>query len=93
MDYQKLHILSTHHRAAILAATHLSCFYCCEIMTNTVTLEWIDEGQTALCPLCHIDSVLPGRYTPELLQAMHDYWFSPIEKVTYFGHNPKKKEA
>jgi hypothetical protein len=42
--------------------------------------EWIDEGTTALCPRCGVDSVLPDNVpraplTVELLQEMHAYWF------------------
>jgi hypothetical protein len=40
--------------------------------------EWIDDGQTALCPRCGIDSVLPvidGKPDVVLLWAMHRYWF------------------
>ena len=40
--------------------------------------EWIDGGQTALCPHCGIDSVLPvidGQPDVVFLWARHRYWF------------------
>jgi hypothetical protein len=40
--------------------------------------EWIDGGQTALCPHCGIYSVLPvidGQPDVVFLWAMHRYWF------------------
>jgi hypothetical protein len=42
--------------------------------------DWIDEGQTALCPRCGIDSVIGDRagfeLSPEFLSEMNRYWFS-----------------
>ena len=43
--------------------------------------EWIEDedGDTAFCPCCEIDSVLPesGDYplTKDFLRRMYDYWF------------------
>lgn len=40
---------------------------------------WTDDGQTAVCPLCQVDSVLDSAsgvaLEPSFLQRMHDYWF------------------
>jgi hypothetical protein len=41
--------------------------------------EYTDGGQTALCPKCSIDSVIPAQagweLTAEFLTAMRVYWF------------------
>jgi len=41
--------------------------------------EWIDDGQTALCPKCEIDSVIGTAsgfpITHEFLMRMHEHWF------------------
>jgi hypothetical protein len=40
--------------------------------------EWVDGGETALCPHCGIDSVLPiSEGAPKIgfLLEMHRYWF------------------
>jgi hypothetical protein len=46
--------------------------------------EWVDddadgEGQTALCPKCGIDAVLPGNagfdLAPDFLAKMKAHWF------------------
>jgi hypothetical protein len=38
---------------------------------------WIDNGHTALCPHCGIDSVLPDTVPLEaaFLEAMRKHWF------------------
>ena len=56
----------------------VGCFYCKCIYSPSKIKEWIDGGETALCPKCGIDSVLPGFYglvSPEFLQSMYYKWF------------------
>ena len=40
---------------------------------------WIDHSQTALCPYCSVDCLIPEAagypLTPEFLTAMHQKWF------------------
>lgn len=42
--------------------------------------EWTDNGLTAMCPKCDIDSVLPddGTLTLNELIAMHHRWFCTV---------------
>jgi hypothetical protein len=69
----------THHREEILASETCGCFYCFAIYPPSAVTEWIDEGQTALCPKCPVDSVIGSAsgypITREFLQRMHDHWF------------------
>jgi hypothetical protein len=54
------------------------CFYCVTVFDVQEIDEWIDGGQTALCPHCGIDSVLPvidGQPDVVFLWARHRYWF------------------
>jgi len=78
------HLHSIDHRAEILASESCGCFYCCAIFPPGRITEWTDatncgEGQTALCPVCGIDSVIGDRsgapITGEFLTEMHAYWF------------------
>lgn len=61
------------------------CFYCLNIFSPQEIRRWIDNGQTALCPHCQIDSVIGDAsgysITKEFLKVMRDYWFSPVEDV------------
>ncbi len=41
-----------------IRASKCGCFYCLSTFPGAEIREWIDEGTTALCPKCGIDSVL-----------------------------------
>ena len=74
------HAHSSRHRAEIESSANVGCFYCCEIYLPALIEEWIDEGDTALCPRCGIDSVIgeasgfPVTDTT-FLKAMNKAWF------------------
>lgn len=36
------------------------CFCCLEIFPPEAVVDWIDDGDTPLCPCCGIAAVLPG---------------------------------
>lgn len=78
-DVRNAHKHSSKHREAILASTACGCFYCCRTYSPARIDEWIDDGQTALCPSCGIDSVIPDTagfpLTPEFLAQMKSHWF------------------
>jgi len=65
-----------------------ACFYCEEMfMANTVK-EFITERRggedTALCPLCGIDSVICDKdvvITPEPISTMRKEWFDTKKKM------------
>ena len=72
------------HRALVERSKTVGCFYCRSTFAPEDIKEWIDKEQTALCPLCGIDSVLPDSVElsdnwSRLLDAMHDYWFQVLK--------------
>lgn len=73
------HKRSIRHRAEIEASTICGCFYCLATFPPSEIAEWIDDGQTALCPRCPVDSVIGSAsgypITPEFLSRMHEHWF------------------
>ncbi|MBK8006085.1 MAG: hypothetical protein IPK12_19790 [Gemmatimonadetes bacterium] len=71
---ERLHRTSIHHRSVEAAAT-CGCFFCGATFHPAEIAAWVDEGDTALCPRCGIDSVLAGNVGAEVLAAMHAYWF------------------
>jgi hypothetical protein len=75
------------HRAELAASPVCGCFYCMETFPPTAILEWVDHDQTALCPVCGIDSVLGDAsgypITPEFLEAMHTRWFAQAYKIKF----------
>ena len=72
------HTDSSDHREAINHSDSIGCFYCRTVQPADIQ-EWIDGDQTALCPSCGIDAVLPGifdLYTdPQFLKRMYARWF------------------
>ncbi len=78
IDTEVAHKFSSSHRSAIEASDQCGYFYCLETFPPSDIKEWIDEGSTALCPRCTIDSVLPDSRVPlttEFLTEMQKRWF------------------
>jgi hypothetical protein len=75
----KAHKYCTLHRAEVEGSPLCGCFYCFATFPPTDISEWIDDGQTALCPKCEIDSVIGTAsgfpITREFLMRMHEHWF------------------
>ncbi len=85
-----IHRLSSNHRELIAKSSLCGCFYCEKMFKPPEIRAWVDRsdpvesdglGQTALCPYCGIDSVIPDSagsdLTPDLLARM---------KTNYFGN-------
>jgi hypothetical protein len=78
-ELDDLHKQSIRHRAQVKASAECGCFYCLEIFQPATIDEWTDDGETALCPKCGIDSVLPSGIagypiTRALLEQMYARW-------------------
>jgi hypothetical protein len=83
-DVREAHRHSANHRTEIQASSACGCFYCCSNFQPAIIEEWVDEnesgeGQTALCPVCGIDSVIGDcsgfSVAPEFLRRMNQHWF------------------
>lgn len=80
---------ASYHKAEIVSSEVCGCFYCLRTFApeeidkpgdpnRDKWPRWIDNGTTAVCPRCGIDSVLPDTYPvhdPEFLEAMEKRWF------------------
>jgi hypothetical protein len=79
VDHITAHKHCIKHRAEIEASEMCGCFYCMATFVPSEIVEWIDDGQTALCPRCPVDSVIGSAsgypITSTFLQQMHDHWF------------------
>lgn len=85
MLLKKAHKLSSKHREAVEASDLCGCFYCVSTFKPEFIKEWIDLDQTALCPQCGIDSVLPKNNICDaidlgFLAEMNEYWFKRYSK-------------
>jgi hypothetical protein len=78
-DILRAHKHCSKHREEIERSEVCGCFYCFATYPTTEIVEWVDDGQTAICPKCPVDSVIGSAsgypITREFLQRMHDYWF------------------
>ncbi|MBS2003044.1 MAG: cytoplasmic protein [Cyanobacteria bacterium SZAS LIN-5] len=74
------HKASSNHRTLLNQSELCGCFYCEATFSPEEIREYTDRGQTALCPRCSIDSVIPAAagyaLTAQFLSAMEKYWFA-----------------
>ena len=73
------HKHSLNNRGEILLSQECGCFHCTNIFVTDLIYEWIDEGDTAVCPHCGVDSVLGDKagfpLNEDFLATMGHYWF------------------
>jgi hypothetical protein len=90
-DVVAAHAHSSRHRSEIEGSEMCGCFHCLAVFKSSSIAEWIDreqvdhlhgeidDGCTAICPDCGIDSVIgdASQYpiTRDFLMAMRRYWF------------------
>jgi hypothetical protein len=79
-DLDAAYGFSTNHRRQIEASEVCGCFFCAAVFATGEIQEWVDDGQTAICPRCGVDSVIgSGSGVPighEFLVRMRKAWFS-----------------
>lgn len=83
-DLELAHKRSSGHAAHIVSSSMCGCFFCGARFQPEAISEWTDDGDTALCPQCNIDAVLPDsvcRTDAEMLSAMHRRWFASINST------------
>lgn len=77
-DILAAHKHCSRNRASLAQSDLAGCCYCCRMFPPAGICEWDD--QTAMCPYCGIDSVVPSAaqfpMTAEFLQQMAGHWFS-----------------
>ncbi len=66
---------SIRNRHALASEREASCYACLQVFPTGRIQQWTDKGETACCPNCHIDAVLPGRIDPNILSKMNEHWF------------------
>lgn len=78
-DLITAHQDSIYHAERLAKQSKCGCFYCLEIFTPNDIIQWTDQGRTALCPHCGIDSVIAETSDREItvlfLKEMQAYWF------------------
>lgn len=73
------HAFSFRNRSKLEQDLECGCFYCMKIFPANEIEEWEDDGETAICPYCGIDSVIGESsgypLTEADLKEMHLHWF------------------
>ncbi len=76
---KKLHTYSSNNKLLIDKANKCYCFYCKEIFDARDVNYYLENENTALCPKCMVDSVLPDNIdealNEEIIEEMNKYWF------------------
>jgi len=86
MDFSRITLDAAHrhaanHRADLERSDVCACIFCEKTFTVSDVDEWVkDEGGTALCPYCGVDSVIGSASgfpiaDANFTRAMHDRWF------------------
>lgn len=47
------------NKNTLLASQKAGCYYCMNTFDTKDIKEWVDNGETAVCPHCNVDSVVP----------------------------------
>ena len=66
---------SFHNKKDLDKTTVASCYYCCRILLCSQIVSYIDNGDTALCPYCGVDSVISGVIPQEELDEISRIMF------------------
>lgn len=69
-----LHKQSMYNKEILRTSGYCGCFYCCEIYDFNEIVEFTDNNQTAICPKCDVDSVVPTNDI-KILEEMNKTWF------------------
>lgn len=80
IQLQLAHDASFHNREQIEQSKQCGCFSCCHIFSASEVTDYVSpEEPTAICPYCHIDSVIGDAsgypVTEEFMEKMNKRWF------------------
>lgn len=79
MDFRIAPKLAIHNRKQLGMVTECACYHCCKIYCPVEIKEWVDSDDTAVCPHCGVDAVLPiyeeKEKEMEFLTKLNKYWF------------------
>ena len=78
--YKQAHDGSIRNKELLQKSEKCGCFNCGRIFLPSEITDYVsDKEPTALCPYCHIDSVIGDAVgvtiTPKFLKAMNKRWF------------------
>ncbi|EUJ44504.1 cytoplasmic protein [Paenilisteria rocourtiae] len=73
------HKYASSNKIWLAKAQRCGCFYCLEIFSPVEITNWLEMEDTALCPYCSVDALLPESsllpLSKNFLEKMHQHWF------------------
>lgn len=67
--------LAMKNRKEVKSSNQCGCYYCLSVFPSSKVVEWTDNNETALCPKCSVDSVVPEINDVNVLEKIKKYWF------------------
>lgn len=70
--------LAMRNKKALSTNDKAGCYKCLEIFNVSEITSYTDQGETALCPKCNVDSVISASvsgFSKEKLAEIKKYWF------------------
>ena len=77
---------SFHNREQVMQSAACGCFHCLASFPGSEVHEWLDGGQTAVCPRCGIDSVLANVTDEMILRSLHHHRFETVYRFDAAGN-------
>ena len=78
IELKSAHSHSIHNKGEIELSSKCGCFSCSRIFLSSEVEDYTDDGETALCPYCGVDSVIGDasgfRLSEGFLHSMHKRW-------------------
>ena len=77
-QYERLHAYTSHNKELISTSKKCYCFHCMRKFDSIEVKKYIDNWQTALCPRCGIDVVIPEgieEVNDSVIDGMNKYRF------------------
>ncbi len=59
IQYPELHATTFKHKELLAEDTYAGCGECTEVVLVSDIAKWCDDAQTALCPKCGVDALVP----------------------------------
>lgn len=77
-ELKQWHIHSFKNKTEIEKSEECGCFYCQAVFSSSEVVDYIDEGLTALCPRCGMDTVIGDasgiNISKDFLHNMFEKW-------------------
>jgi rRNA maturation endonuclease Nob1 len=74
--------LALRNRKTLEQVTECACYNCYKIYDTKEVKDYTDMEETALCPYCGVDTVLPVNCHEDkniqLLYDIHNYWIGKV---------------